>query len=433
MPLVGRLRRQDADYSLMRLVIVLAWARAVGPNVVQYATAGRPELLNPWEALPDQQALASQTATLLTWALVAVAALAAVQYTTNTEGRGSDAFLVVSLLPWIAILWSSYHNGQGVTGLAFVYPLLVVAIWQARPPISVLATLGRLVVLTAAASLLVGWVAPDLVTVTNAGFLSKVPFVDTAALAGPFTHPNQLGSFLSLGLPAVLLLGDPSTQQRWRGRAVAVCIVLGAVAWSASRTSMVTAVAVLAIWVCARAIKSPSARRQLALVAFATVIVTMVYLPLAAQNVFAFNSRGRVWIGTLTRWSEEQWFGGGPDAYRNLMENGQQLGPYAFHGHNLFVDGLLVGGLFYLAALAILVLTAATRAARAYSTGTAVFLAIVLAFLVDGVLEVSTNFWLLSPTGLVVWLTLNLVLFASPSLPPGVVPSPRDRPALLDV
>jgi hypothetical protein len=307
-------------------------------------------------------------------------------------------------------------NEQALTAPLLAYPLIVIAVWQSAPPLRVFATLGWLTIITAAGSLVLGIRSPDLVTLSNAGFIEKVVFVDQAALAGPFSHPNTFGSVLALGLPSVLLISNR------RVKVAGFALIAVAVGWSASRTSIGTVLALLALLMLTRAYATGSVRRFVTRSGVVASVAVLCWLPLTATDA-SFNYRGSVWAGSLVRWKADAWTGGGPNAFREQGRFSNYLGEYAFHGHNLLMDALVVGGLAYVVVLGAVVAGLASRAGKAWAAGALLPIAFTVAFLVNGMLEVSTNFWLPSPTGLVVWFSVCAVLFAFPgTVPPDVSP-----------
>jgi O-antigen ligase/polysaccharide polymerase Wzy-like membrane protein len=396
---------QERGYALLRLLIVIAWLYSVVPGYVQVSQSGRAASLTT-DAVTTFSPIAGRLALLLTAMLILTAIVGATHYGVrmSTSDAGGTV-MAVALLPWLVAGALAFYFGDSISVQVAVYPALMFLVWRAAPPLQIFATLGTTVGLTALLSIFLG-------LFTDYGTLNEQEFVDKAifassALAGPFSHPNQLGTVMAVGLPAVLLI--PSRTWRWTG----VILVLWATGWSASRTSLAAEVAVLGLLLVSRSVQTAGVRRTLAVGALVVVSVIIVLAPLTNHSFTAYNGRGRVWIGSLDIWRDSPWLGAGPDIYRDPGWYSLVLGPFAFHGHNLLVDTLAISGLVGLVAVAVFLVVVASCAIRSYAEHGETFgLAFVATFLAVGVLEVATDFWRPSPTALPAWLSLAAVLFA---------------------
>lgn len=398
-------QQRRVDYLPLRLLMIASWFYSVVPSLLQVAYFGRPRSLN----VADQTLLvgyAAKASFVANLALVATAAACAAHYSFAKHRAATDgtmARLVVALLPWLTMLFAAALFAAEFHAKVIVYPLIAVAIWQAAPPLRVFSTLGYLTFVTAVLSLCLGWFT-DYGTVTAAALVDKALVGDTV-LAGPLSHGNSLGTMLALGLPVVLLIESRRT------RSVAVAAVVVAVVWSASRTSIAAVAATLVLVLIGPLARSPAARRYAVGLTLAAIVAVLAWIPLTTSSLYSYNYRGRVWIGSLRRWADSPLLGAGPDAYRAPGAYSSELGQYAFHGHNMLVNSLAVGGWIMLAAVALLVLVASRLSSRAYAAGVTFPFLWLATFLCVGILEVPTTFWLPGPSDLVVWLSLSAVLF----------------------
>lgn len=391
----------------LRLVIGGAWAYAVVPGLVQIFTEGRRDNLR----LDESRAIGELTGVaifLLTGVLIVTLVLVAGHsLPMNVPGAAGPATVLVLLAPWLVITTIALLDDQSLTPAVLIYPLIVISFWRIAPPLSLGSMLGGLVIVVAAGSLILG-VFSTVATVTNAEFISKSFVSTTSVLAGPFTHPNQLGSFLALGLPSVLLLRNPY----WRVAGV-VCIAT-AVLWSASRTSLMTVVVVLAIYTISRRHHfGAHSRRAIAVGTTSLALMTMIALPLLIGSSSAFNERGQVWIASLSRWEENPLYGSGPLAYLEPGAYAAYLGPYAYHGHNMFVNVLAISGIAGIISLVPLAVLLLRRGVATFATGDLFAALFALSFMIDGILEVSTDFWKPGPTGVIVWISIALLAMSN--------------------
>jgi O-antigen ligase len=401
----GASQEERPDYKLLRLLMLTAWLYSVVPSLIQVATSGRSEEVNV-EAVSTLGPTALLAGWLLTLALVGVSAVSAVHYSRSTrQARSKPKFVLVALAPWFLMLVLAIVDSQPINMQVAVYPLIVLAIAGARPPLRTFALMGWLTIASAGFSILLG-IYTDYGTISEQAFVDKA-LVGTSVLAGPYSHSNMLGTVLALGLPSIFLISSKTA------RIVGSALIAIAVLWSASRTSIAAVAVILILLLVSQVARKPATRLILGTISIASTAVVLCYIPLTTHTLYGFNYRGRVWTGSLRRWETSKWFGAGPDAYRNPGGYSNFLGQYAFHGHNLLVDALAVGGITMAVAITLLVLVAARRALHHYSSGedlTAYFF--VMSFAVVGILEVATDFWLPSSTGLIVWLLLSAVLFS---------------------
>ena len=230
--------RPDATVSL----IVLVWAMYAIPRLVQTLT-GVKRRATVGEALP-MNPLAVKLELLL---LLLAFALCAFVILRGTAALPTDRRvpLVLMLAPWVYVVIRDLYIDQVPTRGGMLYPLLVVAIWILRPQLRKLATLGYLVVLTAVVCIALGTFLPESgIYVSSAGAAVAPPkeILPLGILIGIFTDGNNLGQYLVLGLPTVMLI------PRRVVRAAGIAVVLFAIVWTSSRSSLAAAVLACGAW-----------------------------------------------------------------------------------------------------------------------------------------------------------------------------------------
>jgi O-antigen ligase len=237
--------------------------------------------------------------------------------------------------------------------------LAAAAIWVQPPRFAVLGTIGLLGAVTAAGSVLLAVVRPDLGLVSGTAAGAKGGFVG-GLLAGPYPHSNVLGIALALSLPFALGVGNAVLR-----RASLVAIVV-ALVWTQARTSQAAAGIVLVTYLLMR--RYPARAWLPALPALAGLALIVV-VPLSTRDPLAFSRRGRIWQALLHRWAEHPVLGLGPDYFQRQPGLAKVLGGQFTHGHNLLVQLLVVGGLLALVLFAALLYLAWRQAAALARAG----------------------------------------------------------------
>ena len=233
---------------------------------------------------------------------------------------------------------------------------------------------------------------------------------------GIFTHGNNVGQFLVLGLPAVAMIRR--TVPRILG-----CAVVGlALVWCAFRAALAT-VAVLGVAMALLSLLPAARRGALIRVVLVVAFAVVVAVPLLTDNPVAFNDRGGIWGGSLQAWPVEPLFGWGSQYYIAIAESTENLGGTAYHGHNQFVQLLITGGLVLLALVAVLIVSAievvARRAEQSGLFGAAFLLALAGVCILEPSMVFVDNYFLFP----VFVVPLGVILL-------GHLESPANRPSL---
>jgi len=268
--------------------------------------------------------------------------------------------LIVFLLPWAYLVFRDLYAQQRTENIYELMPVLAVAIWMLRPRIARLQVLGYVVGVTIVISLLVGIALPGHGIQRNAaGAFVTVDkqILPWGELVGVFSDGNNLGQFIAMGLPAVMLI-------RARGwRIVFALCSLFALVWCASRSSMYAVALTIVVYL----VVSRTRAHSRAFVAFLLVSIAFAavcILPLITRDPAAFTNRGYIWQASHAAWAQDPLFGNGSDWFSIIGSSSASLGPTWFHAHNQFLQLLVTGGVVLAVLVGVLIVAAMTSAAR---------------------------------------------------------------------
>jgi hypothetical protein len=375
-------RGQGQRFDPTNLLIGLCWAVVVIPRLVQTFTA--PKYRTSVGAPVPYSRLSDQTERGLGVLLLFLCLYIVLR---NARDLPSDRRGVLACLiaPWVFMVSRDlYLTGRPhVDGI--IYPYLIIAVWVLRPRIERLSLLGYLVGATALLSVLMGALIPAkgaFAAYTGQLIAPEKQILPWGVLVGPFTDSNNLGQFLVLGLPAVAFVRGRAM------RALIAAITVFAIIWTSSRSS-ITAVVVGALVSLLLGLLLPANRRFPSRLILLISTAALVIIPVTARSDEAFTNRGYIWKMSLEEWHTNIFLGHGSAWYASVAKYANSLGGNAFHGHNQFVQTVVVGGVCYLVLttvmLAVLIHAAGNWAARAVDYP-AIFLAM---FLTSCTLEVS--------------------------------------------
>lgn len=322
------------------VLILLIWNSAVAPYIINTLTGTKGEsTVAQFTGLSGPASLYSQLSTLVT----IVASLLLVMRAIVRRQRWGLAALMLFSLPYLYLLVRSAYEGGIAPIPAVLIAAVYLALWSVGVSSSAFRTIGILTVVTALLSIATAVIFPRtgiFVSATGNTVGADKQIVDAGLLVGIFNNPNTLGQVLALGLPFVLLISH-----RWWARLGAITLVLSAMIWTASRTSIYAAVTVLVMALVLRLTSSARARSLVIGIVATTLISLTVLLPLATTSIDAFTYRGQIWLGSLRAVQQSRIFGLGPDWYWRVSQQSNDLVSLAFHGHNQFVSTFVSGGL----------------------------------------------------------------------------------------
>jgi O-antigen ligase len=270
---------------------------------------------------------------------------------------------------------------------AFVYPALVVAVWVLQPRLKELWPMAVTAGALAAVSLLLGALVPEQGILTNAAGDAVDPtkqVLPWGVLVGPLTSGNNLGQVLALSIPATLLLPR-------RARPATIALIMLPLLWTASRSSIVAALAVgLAVLVVTKVV--PDLRAGLAGLISVVSLGVAGLVPFLTHDDAAYTNRGYIWRRSIEAWQESPFVGLGSDYYTRIGGSSDAIVETAYHGHNEVIQLLVTGGWVLLTLFLLLVLTTIVVAARCAGRGEYFPLGLVVALLLSSTFEVSLGF-----------------------------------------
>jgi O-antigen ligase len=387
------------------VLIVLTWLSVVLPRVVQSLTAPKHEtLVNDDIPYSSSTAFLSHLLTLLVigWCVLVVVRRSAELPTDRRR------VLVILLAPWIYLITRDVYAGVHFHFQDLEYPAIVIAVWVLRPPIRKLVLLGYLAAVLALISLLMG-IFLKAKGLYHASSGDLVPLdkqiLPWGVLVGPLTSENNLGQVLVLGLPLIGLARNRTL--RW----VVIAMTAYTIVWTASRSS-IAALAVGGIIAAALQVPWRSARPVLAAILLLAAGLVMVAIPVSTSDGKDFSNRGYIWIASLRAWSEHRVFGLGSQWYSSLAKYEEGLGGAAFHGHNTFVQMVVMGGIVGLILVAAMAVVSLGSAVRWVGRGVNVPAVLLGTFFVSATLEWSFGFYDRDFLLAVTVLPMAMVLFA---------------------
>ncbi len=391
----------------VRLLIILAWLRVVTPSTLQLFIIGRIPPGRREYLLPPTASAAVQVIGLAFLLVVAVLLITSL----SRRPARHIGWLAAALAPWAALQLSDLLSGGTPDIWAAAYPMVAVAIWLRSPHIQVLVTIGALTVASAAASLLLVAMRPDLALYASGGVKTVY---ESGLLAGIYQHANMLGIALALGIPFILLIQSPKIRM-W---CLALCI--GVLLATASRSSMAAAAAAMLLWLLIR--RRPDRALQRTAMPLLAAVGMMAYLPLTTKDPEAFTERGRIWLVALEAWHDRPWTGWGSSAFAKVTPLLWLMRGQLTHAHNLLVMTLLTGGLVMAVAMAVMLFLTWRRAVHQSHEGYAQPLIFLTTAIVVSWLEASLT--INNLTGWALWLPLLVILLGRSGRQPDDVGEP---------
>ncbi len=347
-------RRWDRASVLFGLV----WAWAVLPKLLQTLTAPKYRTKIDQEAPPLTAVTAAGT-NLLTLALLLWCVFVILEALRDNPRRNPLGLLVL-LLPWVFLEVRNWQLTVPLRLADLLYPLPVIAVWLLRPGLKQLRLLGYLAGLVAVLSVLIAILLPDkgvFRSIDGTVITEEKNLLPWGMLVGIFTHGNTLGQFLVIGIALIALIAN-------RGHRNALLVItLTALVWTSARSTLYAAAA-LAAFVLLLSVLPPRLRgapvRIILLVTFGMVAL----LPLVTHDPVAFTNRGFIWGASLNAWRLHPLVGNGSHYFSDLARTSADLGGTVYHGHNEFMQLMVIGGVVLAVLVGVMVLTAVEKAGR---------------------------------------------------------------------
>ncbi|MBM7462086.1 O-antigen ligase family protein [Microbacterium dextranolyticum] len=294
------------------------------------------------------------------------------------------------------------------TVIAFV---TVVSFWVRPPGLELVRHIAGWGVVSCAVSLLLGVALPAYgLMPTVSGDQSDKAIVGGTLLSGMFNHSNTLGAVAALTLPLVFLFRRRMTVF------LSIIFTFCALIWSASRTSMIAAIAMAFAWFVVRLFRR-SNRVSVAVVSFVLIasLLLVAITPFVTDDPTAFTSRGQIWIFSRGAFEAAPIFGNGVSFFQDIWAVNNGLFKDAQHAHNSFLTQLTTLGLVGGVGLFLLVFMCA-RVSLAYARiGDLRLSMYVVVWLVLSIGETVWRFNVTQP----MWLfgTLPLIVLAASGVP----------------
>jgi O-Antigen ligase len=357
----GPPRRRD---GLTALFITLVWAWICVPKVIQTLLSPKFKYVL---AVNDNAQYSALASTMDRFLYLGVLSVSVIILLVRAPRRGTSGFgsLLLLTLPWAYIVSRDLYLQLPLSREGIAYPVVVLALWSLRPELKRLSTLGYLVSLTAGLSVVIAIMAPDqgiLRTVTGEVIATDKQVLSNGLLVGIFTQPNNLGQFLAVGLPTILLI-----RRLWH-RIPLLAITSFAIVWSASRGAMIAVVVGLVSYL-VMVTSGRLGRRILGPVVVLVLFALVSVLPFVTTNPASFSNRGLIWTVSLNAWGGSVWTGYGVNWYQVVGSTSARISGSVFHGHNQVVQLLATGGLLFAFAVLPVLLAAVVRSAAFNTSG----------------------------------------------------------------
>lgn len=283
-----------------------------------------------------------------------------------------------------------------------VVAVVVASVWIVAPRADDFVVFGRFGVAVALLSMMLaaggfnGWMAE------GAGG-GKGIFVERL-LAGPFPQMNVLGMALAVALPLTALLSSALS------RFIGFSIVAAALLLTSSRTALLSATVAMIVYLLVRAVRGRT-RMLMAWSAVAAAAVAIAVLPWTTDDPDAFTKRGLIWLTSRELLPGNWLFGLGISAYSvggPVTRAGHMSA--SWHGHNILVTSLVMGGVVTAALFLVLFLVALHAAIKQIDTCPAL-MASALTLLTMGLAETPVRFDTFDGAAWMTWTALAGFLF----------------------
>lgn len=328
-------------------LVITLWAWAWAPQLLDLLYIG-PQNLEFGEIA--RRSAPAATAYKLIVGCMGALSLSLILNGLATARRTPVAPVFLVLAPWAA-LSGIYVLDGGRNNEILLYPIVAIAFalnWSHLD--TVYRTLRGLIVITAATSLILGALQPSLfLSSPDQTEINEKALIGHLLLNGLFPTSNQLGIALFFGIPLLVVTGRGKI--RWAG----VGLVMLAMVWASSRTSLIAGLVVATVLILAVLNK----RQALAISRFATVVAACLVVsnPFIFTDPGTFTGRARIWQAGLHFTFEgttSLLFGNGAMVFRQPSPVTYAIGALSGTGHNVFVTVITVGGLLAVATVVLL-------------------------------------------------------------------------------
>ncbi|WP_158437804.1 O-antigen ligase family protein [Naasia lichenicola] len=399
-------------------VIVAMFALVFVPNIIQKFLGGASARIVGASVVDSAQASLTRTIISLV-AIILCVYLIVRRQRRSASTAPAVAGIVVLLIPWLLLTVFDFFGHRIIPSpQSLLYPLLCVAIWRARLGESGLRVIARCAIAVAAISVILGSMFPNsgLETITTGQFIaSEKALLFGSLLSGVYFSGNNLGQFLVLLLPLMLYL-----KTRF-GRVLGVVLVVFAIVWTGSRSSLITMIVIAVLALLLVLIDSDTSRRRLAWVVGTIALIVSLLVPFFfSGDARAFTGRGHIWATTLSYVAESPILGMGSRWFTVITGTDSDFGStanqYVFHAHNQWLQLLATGGVVLSIAVLAMLFIAMKLAIRSASHRSMPAALYIVAFLLSGILELNLGF----VDRAILWPSALLPLAVIVSMPKGI-------------
>jgi hypothetical protein len=306
-------------------------------------------------------------------------------------------------MPWGAYLVSTAINQDPIGIQLFLFPLLMVYFASHGVNIFFLRTV-------AIATLTIGLitVAYTLQFPEFAIFIAEKNvyliqnFLPNGGLvSGGYSHPNLLASIMCLGTAFSFYL---SREFRFLCNTICGLIILS----TGSRTSLICFLFI--IFLNSSILNRKRFTRTLLRSTLVLSSFSIIVVPLLQNSFSSFSGRGGIWKSSMRLWAYHPTFGGGPMTYLNLRRVFNDLGEYAFNGHNLFINTMTTLGIVGFLGVTLFISYNIKKLWKIEMTDKPLVIWLIT-FLILSISEVRFEIANLSQVGLVSWFAFGYILF----------------------
>jgi hypothetical protein len=320
--------RESTPFSAL---LVSLWCSVILPPTVSLLSHG------PASSDAEQTIVEDAGYAIVRYSCLALVALAGIWVVgvniTNRRVLRASALLPVVICGGMIVVESMLNGGTLHFSMILVMALAVVCVFV-EPRTVNLNCIGTLTIVLAALSLVLGMEGSGLMKWWSWG--QEKALIFGAALAGPFTTANVLGRALVLGLPFVLAIPRRSIKR------IGIFMVVLALLWTASRTSLIAAAAVSAGFFLLRARWMQRMKWRLA--AGCGPLILSALVPYLGWPDNAFTARGFIWRLSKSLISRHPETGIGAEGLLPGGALAQAVGAVVYSAHNTALNLILQYG-----------------------------------------------------------------------------------------
>ena len=242
--------------------------------------------------------------------------------------------VVLTLLAWLSVAFSNIQSGTPVSRQAFLFPLVFFTALYSRD-LRIWGSMTLCLISILIMSLLMIVLQPRIAFFNPFGFIVDKGIFLSSVLAGPFSHPNALGSIILLLTPLVVYYVK-------KLRSVLLIASATLLTLTQSRTNII----LFLIWIFIVTVsKNSTVKKGIFFAATVGSFILMVVLPFTIRDQSFLTGRGDIWIQTRKIFLEKPFFGHGDNFFLNSGLNNVSFAREVLTSHNLLLDLLVRFGI----------------------------------------------------------------------------------------